>query len=60
MLLVLYREYVARMKDPPFIAHHTLCYREWLDMLQYWSEQGEYETLGAFIREAIDPTYEGI
>jgi len=59
MLLVLYLEYVARMKEPPFIKNDTLSYSGWLEMLRGWADVAGYESFGDMVRECIEPTYQG-
>ena len=58
MLLVLYREYVARMAGTD-IESMTYSYKQWLDWLIDRAEDSG-QTLGGMIREDIDPTYAGV
>jgi hypothetical protein len=59
MLLVLYREYVARVNAHPDIQHLLLDYAAWLKAV---TEEAASEgiTFGEFVRENIDPTYTGV
>lgn len=58
MLLILYREYVARMNERPDIKHLTFNYATWLQAV---TEEAFSEglSMGDFIRVSIDPTYAG-